>query len=96
LAVFVHRQHDDARAGQRDVNLPGGINAVQFRHGDIHQNQVGFKLLDHFDGIAAVGGFAYHIQIGGGLQQRTDSGSHQGMVFNDKHIQGHTFSLRFS
>ena len=82
--------------GQGGMHLAGGIYAVEFRHRDIHQHQIGFEFRNHLNGIAAVRRFTDHVQVWRGLQQRADARPHQGMVFHDKHIEDHTCSLRFS
>ena len=65
----MHAQHNDADVGIALDDLGGGIDAVELRHGNIHDNNVGRKLLGEANGFAAVAGFADHFNRGVGLEQ---------------------------
>ena len=43
---------------------PGGLDPVEHRHGDVHQDQVGAELHGQADGLLAVAGLADDVEAG--------------------------------
>ena len=58
LVVLVHGQHHDPDAGLPAGDHPGGLDAVEVRHLDVHHHDVGHGLGDDVDRVAAVLGGA--------------------------------------
>jgi len=61
----------------------GGFDAVHLRHADVHQDHIGTGCLHGDDGIAAVAGFADHLEDGVGVDQRLEAGPDQFLVVDD-------------
>jgi hypothetical protein len=60
----------DVRAGVLDQ--PGGVEAAQDRHAQVHQDHVGLQLLGQGDRVGAVGGLAGDLEAG--LDEQVDQG----------------------
>lgn len=50
------------------MNLLGGVDAAEFRHDEVQDDQVGLELDGFEDGFVAVGGFAANGPVGVGKQ----------------------------
>ena len=64
VAVVVHREHDDGDARLGAVDQPGGLHAVEDRHGDVHQHDVGQQLLGQAERLLAVGRLPDDVEAG--------------------------------
>ena len=62
LLVGVHRQHHDLDLGQGRADLPGGLDAVDLGHRDVHQDDLGPQLVGQADGLLAVTGLTDHVE----------------------------------
>jgi hypothetical protein len=54
-------QNDDFRLGKAFANAPGGFQAVQLRHADVHHNDVGFHLFGQSDRFTTGLGFGANV-----------------------------------
>ena len=80
FVVTVGRE-DEHFAGQALLDdLARGLEPVQLRHGDIHDDDIRGELLRHVDGLAAIFGLADHFDVGFGGKEGTDSLAHDRMV----------------
>src|SRR5215469_14452943 len=76
-----------AVAGRRD--LPGGLQAVEHRHADIHEDDVGAQLSDPGDGLLPVDGLADHLDVGLGVEQDGKARPHHALVVGHDHADRH-------
>src|ERR1700722_12668696 len=52
------RSHDqDAGVGRRGADLPGGVQAIEFRHGQVEHGDVGHQAGGQFTGRSPIAGF---------------------------------------
>jgi len=82
--VGMHAEHDDAGGGRLFKDGLSGLNAVEERHGDVHNNDVGRQRGRKGDGVAAVIGFADDFEIGLALEESAEAGAHDGMIVCEK------------
>jgi hypothetical protein len=69
---------------------PGGLQAVQGGHPDVHQHDVGAQPAGGGHRVQAVGGLADHLDAGGG-EDHGEAGADQRLVVGDHH-PGHDAS----
>ena len=62
--VLMHAEGEHAGARGGCNQSTGRLDAVQLRHGDVHQHHVGLKFFAGFDGFPAVGGLADDLHVG--------------------------------
>ena len=79
--VTVRGEHEHFGGGQFLANLPGGLQAVEQRHGDIHQHYVRAKVFGHRNGLPAVLCFADHFEVGLQFEHLAQSLPHNRMIF---------------
>jgi hypothetical protein len=65
-------EDDDAQSGKRLAELPGGFQAVQPRHAEIEQGEIGLMAFGQSDGVHAVLGSANHLEASGEFEIFTD------------------------
>ena len=76
------RQHTGARRGIG--NAACGLNAVQLRHGDIHNHDIGQKSRGLLNGFAAVSDLADHLKIVLRVENHAKTAAHHGMVIGEQ------------
>ena len=60
----MHAEREHAGARRRGDQAAGGFDAVQLRHGDVHDDHIGLKLFAELHGFAAVAGLADDLHVG--------------------------------
>jgi hypothetical protein len=78
--VLVHAQGDHANVRIVGREAAGGFDAVELRHGDIHDDDIGPQAGGEFDGFAAVAGFAHNFEVGLGAQNHAEALPHYGVI----------------
>src|SRR5215213_11666658 len=91
LVVLVGRQNYNGSLWQEVPDLPGGADAVHLRHGDVHQDYVGFFLPAQLDGLLAVVGDAHHLHLGQHVHEAREASSEQPLVVHDRHANNDLF-----
>jgi hypothetical protein len=83
------RQHDDpaAGAGLLGQDPPGGLEAVHFRHPDVHQHDVRTVFERSGDGLGAVGGLGDNGDPGI-AQDHAEAGADQVLVVGNENARG--------
>ena len=71
--VIVHGEKKDLRLRTVLLDLPGGFEAAETGHADVHENDVWTEFGCFFDGVAAIGSFANHFHIGFRGNQGSDA-----------------------
>ncbi len=63
--IAVHAESEDFCCGEFIANLTSAFDAVEFGHGDVHDDNVGAEFADFFDRFAPGSGFAddFHIEL---------------------------------
>ena len=84
LRRVVHGQHEDSGAGAAFANLPSGLEAVEVRHTDVEESDVGIEKDDFFDGVLAVSCFADYGPAKLGLQQVSQTKANDFVVICQK------------
>ena len=87
VGFFVHGQQNRPGARTLDVDLSGSIDAVEQRHRDIEQRNVGVALASHIHGFAAVGSF------GGNFESFLQKNALQA-VANHSVVIGNQYAIR--
>jgi hypothetical protein len=81
---LVHGE-DENFSGRGDfANLASGFDAVEERHADIEDGDVGLVLGGFFDGIAAIGGFGADLPAGARLEKSAEAGADDGVIIRDQ------------
>src|SRR5436309_7893691 len=91
--VAVHRDDDDARSRVFLCHAGGQLEAVESRHGDIQQRDVGFALTDEPQRFAAVACFRHHRDAWQLTQEREHTRAHQRMIVREQESQRTHVSL---
>ena len=92
VVVDVERgQHDHPHTGQIGIGRdpPGGFDAVEHRHADVHQHHIGPMRAGQLDGLLTVGSLADELEIGGVLDHRPQAGADQRLIIDDPDPHGH-------
>ncbi len=58
----MHGQEDRPRPGRSADDLPGGVEAIQQRHGQIEHGHIRAQVAGPLDGLLAVRGFADNLK----------------------------------
>lgn len=80
--IFVHAEGEDAGLRVLLHDAAGGFDAVEFGHGDIHDNHVGLQFAAHRYGVAAVAGFANNFHVGLGAEDHAEALADDGVVID--------------
>jgi hypothetical protein len=83
--VARQREHLDRRTGFRQ-HL-GGLEAIQVRHRDVHDDHVWVQRLRLPDRIGAVGRFADHFHVSLGIDHHLETLANGLMVFSEQYPQ---------
>ena len=80
-------QDDDLDPGQVLIGAdsPGGLQAVDPGHPDVHQDHVGALATGQVDRLPAVGGLADDLQVLRGVDEDPEPGADQGLVVGEQH-----------
>ncbi len=95
IVGVVSGKDDDLRPGQRRHDLPRGLNAVQTRHLDVHQNHIGLQLLRQIHRFDAIGGLTDHLQIRLMIQDDGQTRANDILIVGEKNsnLVGHKATL---
>ena len=85
LAVGERRQRDDPYLRLFLEQHPGRGDAVQDRHGQVHQGDVRRGGPGHLQRLAPVGRLPHDLDVPGRLEQRDQAGPDQPVVIDDEH-----------
>src|SRR5436309_14866417 len=78
------REHDDGgRVGLRGEQ-PGGSDAVELRHADVHQDHVGAVEVYRAEHLAAVRGLGDHVEVRGAGEHDPQAGAHERVVVDEQ------------
>jgi hypothetical protein len=61
--IIVRRKHEHFGGGDGLENLASGLQTIEQRHGNVHQNQCGTKFFGHRNRLMPVFRFADHFKI---------------------------------
>ena len=92
VVVLAHGQHQDTDLRACLQYLPGGLDAADAGHVEVHQDDVGLQGGRGVDRGLAVGGLADDVHIGLGVQQRVQPLAEGFVVVADQDLDG--FQLR--
>jgi hypothetical protein len=84
LGGVVLAENQDVDGGKSAPDFTRGFEAVEPRHADVHDDQVGTETPGLFDGIPAVARFATDFDIRPGLQERSNASAHQLVIVGDE------------
>ena len=76
----MHAQGDHANVRVFGREAAGGFDAVEFRHGDVHHDDIGPQAGCELDGFAAVAGFADDFEVRLGAQKHAKTLPHHGVI----------------
>jgi len=85
---FVHGEDQDLRAGRSFMNAAGGVHAVEERHTDIENSDIGFEFGGFFDGITAIHGFGADMPAIAGFEEGAQAGANDGVIIRDQDAKG--------
>ena len=68
---------------------PGGLDTVEDRHPDVHEDDVGVVLAGQGDGFGAVRGLAQDLHVGRRLDHNLEAAPYQGLVVGDDDADRH-------
>ena len=85
------RQHHHPHTGQVRVGSdpPGGFDAVEHRHADVHQHHIGPLPTGQLDRLLAVGGLTDQLEVGGVVDHASQPGADQRLIIDDTDPHGH-------
>ena len=61
-----------------------GLDAVQLRHGDVHDDHVGMQFLGQLHGFAAVAGLAHDLHVGLRGEDHAEALAHQRVIVGEQ------------
>ncbi len=83
LLRIVLGENEDLRAGKASADDAGGFQTIQVWHADVHDDEVGMKLVSLFDGVLAIHGFAADFAVLLGSQQGADAATDHFVIVGD-------------
>lgn len=83
----MHAEGEDADVGGDLTNAACGLDAVEFRHGDVHDDHVGLEFLRFLNGLVAVGSFADDLHVGMGGEDHAKSVADDGVVVGEQDLR---------
>lgn len=75
-------EHDDFGVGVGEDDLADGFQAVEQRHGDVHEDDVGPQFLELGDGFATGLGFANDFHVFLEIEHAMESFADDGVIFS--------------
>ncbi len=75
--------------GKRALDLPRGLDAVEFGHGDIHDHDVGLEGPGLLNGLPAMNGPSDHDQVRLRLQEGGEPVQDETVVIREKDLDAH-------
>ena len=75
-----------SRVGGEDA--PGGLQAVELGHADVHQDDVRMEARGLADGFDAVVGLGDHLDVVLVCEQQPEAGAHHRLVVGDEDADG--------
>jgi hypothetical protein len=81
-------QHARLRRRQRE-DLAGRGQAVEARHADVHQHDVGAQARGERHRLVTVGGLAHHLEVGLGAQDHAKARAHELLVVGEHDLDHH-------
>src|ERR1017187_2951075 len=88
LLVVVHGKNDDPHVRKFPGDALRRFQAIEARHGDIHQNHIWPLCLDQIQHLAPIAGFAHHFHPWQLFQQSADAGAHKRVVVGQQDTDG--------
>ena len=85
--VRVHAQDDRLRRALEFLRPGGDVDAVQFRHPDVEDQQVGLMFRRQPQRLQTIGGFGDHGQPGLALEQRAKAAADDAVVVSQQYAQ---------
>ena len=83
LVVVVAGDDQDPRLAARGQDQLRRLDAVEHRHREVHQHDVGVVLERDFDALGAVPGLAGHLEVGLGVEQLAHAAAHEHVVVDE-------------
>src|SRR5439155_12206283 len=77
------RQDDHTRAAALLRQPPRGLDAVEDRHADVHQDDIGSSTENLIDRLRSVGRLADDVQLGIGFDDSSQPGPHERLVVRE-------------
>src|ERR1700686_1632918 len=81
---FVLAENQDLGLGKGITNEARGLEAVEVRHADVHDDDIWFKLLGLSDGVPAVNGIAANVEVLRLRKKRAYTTAHNFMVVRNE------------
>ena len=69
---------------------PGGGDAVQRGHPDVHQDHIGSVMLGEPHPLVAVGRLCDHLNVGLAIQNEPEAGPDESLIVDDEDSNGHS------
>jgi len=86
LVDIERREHDHADlVGPVGEDLASRLDSVHHRHADVHQDDVWFQASGVGDRHGTVGGIAYHLDLGAGVEKGGEPFSDHRLIVYDEH-----------
>ena len=89
FVFFVRREDEYLRLGTALHDLARGFDAVEKRHGDVQQHDVGSQFFRHLHGFASMFGFANHFNIALCFEEKPKAFPHHRVVVNQQDFYTH-------
>jgi len=86
-------QHEHAWRMRALHDPPCGLEPVDGRHPDVHEDDVGPGATRGVDGLGAISGLGDHVQVWFGLENHPKAGAHERLVVGDQDADGHASTL---
>ncbi len=84
----VDGEDEDLTAGKLGADATRGLQPVHFRHGDVHDNDVGAESLGLFDGFQSIAGLAYDLDVGLVFDERGKADAHHHVIVYKQDADG--------
>jgi hypothetical protein len=85
LVFLVARKNNHGGLRQKVFDLARGTDAIHFRHGDVHKDDVWLFLAAKPDGLLAIVGHANHLNAGQHVHESGDTLGEKPLVVHNRH-----------
>jgi hypothetical protein len=96
LVEVERREHDDPQVRVGLQRPPGGLDAVEARHADVHQDDVHRRAVQHREGLDAVGGLGDDGEVVARVEHHREARPDQLLVVDEQEAHGVVGHVRSS
>jgi hypothetical protein len=93
--LLMSGKSDDPGLGECGQDTPGGFEAIEAWHSEVHENDIRFQVEGHIHRLDPVGGLPHQIEVWLALEDFAESIPHDLLIINQQHAHAFVFGPGF-